>query len=173
LNIANYDVIIKAVENTLLVMITVFTDFILWERSDEIMKTEEGTIISIDEVGLAEVKVGRHSDCIACGACPGAENIVVKATNPIHGKVGDRVTFEVRETNVVIGAFVCFIMPLLVAAIGVFVGRWVSTPLGYDIVQAEIIGGIVAFLIALVGVKMYDRFLSDKESSKPKIVSIL
>ena len=72
-----------------------------------------------------------------------------------------------------IGAFVCFIMPLVVAAIGVFIGRWVSTPLGYDIVQSEIIGGIVAFLIALVGVKMYDRSISDKESSKPKIISIL
>ncbi|MGE1062705.1 SoxR reducing system RseC family protein [Megasphaera paucivorans] len=137
------------------------------------MKTEEGTITSIDESGIAEVKVGRHSDCIACGACPGAENIIVKATNPIHAKVGDRVTFEVREANIVIGAFVCFIMPLVVAAIGVFIGRWVSIPLGYDIVQSEIIGGIVAFLIALVGVKMYDRSISDKESSKPKIISIL
>ena len=93
MNIAKYDVIIKTVENTLLVMIMVFIHFILWERSDEIMKTEEGTITSIDESGIAEVKVGRHSDCIACGACPGAENIIVKATNPIHAKVGDLVTF--------------------------------------------------------------------------------
>ena len=33
------------------------------------MKIEEGTIISIKEQGTAEIKVGRHSDCIACGAC--------------------------------------------------------------------------------------------------------
>lgn len=137
------------------------------------MKTEEGTITAIMDGGLAEVKVGRHSDCIACGACPGAEHITVTAINTLNAKVGQRVTFEVREVNVVIGAFVCFIMPLLVAAIGVFFGRWVSTPLGYDIVQSEIIGGITAFLLALVGVKLYDRSLTNKESAKPKIISIL
>ena len=32
------------------------------------MKIEEGTIIAIKEAGSAEIKVGRHSDCIACGA---------------------------------------------------------------------------------------------------------
>ena len=137
------------------------------------MKLEQGTITAILGDGLAEVKVGRHSDCMACGACPGAENIVVTAINTVNAEVGQRVEFEVREVNIVIGAFVCFIMPLIVAAIGVFIGRWVSTPMGYDIVQSEIIGGIVAFLIALVGVKLFDRSLSSKENSKPKIVSII
>ena len=47
------------------------------------MKIEEGTIISIKEKGTAEIKVGRHSDCIACGACEGAENIVVTAVDPL------------------------------------------------------------------------------------------
>ena len=82
------------------------------------MKIEEGTILSIEEDGLAEVKVGRHSDCMACGACPGAEHIVVKALNPIGAEVGQHVKFEVREVNIVIGAFVCFIMPLIVAGLG-------------------------------------------------------
>ena len=143
------------------------------ERCGDFMKTEQGTVTAILQDNLAEVKVGRHSDCMACGACPGAENIVVTAINELHAKVGQRVEFEVREVNIVIGAFVCFIMPLIVAAIGVFVGRWVSTPLGFDIVQSEIVGGIAAFLIALVGVKLFDRSLSNKENAKPKIISIL
>ena len=50
------------------------------------MKIEEGTIISIKEKGTAEIKVGRHSDCIACGACEGAENIVVTAVDPLGVK---------------------------------------------------------------------------------------
>ena len=37
------------------------------ERRDD-MKIEEGSVIKVHENGLAEVKVGRHSDCIACGA---------------------------------------------------------------------------------------------------------
>ena len=78
------------------------------------MKIEEGTIISIKEKGTAEIKVGRHSDCIACGACEGAENIVVTAVDPLGVKVGQHVKFEFRDVNIVIGAFICFVMPLLV-----------------------------------------------------------
>jgi sigma-E factor negative regulatory protein RseC len=137
------------------------------------MKTEEGIVTAVKDDGLAEVKVGRHSDCIACGACPGAENITVTARNGVGAAVGQRVTFEVREVNIVVGAFVCFIMPLLIAALGVFLGRWVSNPLGYDIVQAEIAGGVVGFLVGALGVKVFDKSLSKKEESKPNIVSIL
>ena len=137
------------------------------------MKTEEGSVIALADDGMAEVKVGRHSDCIACGACPGAENITVLAHNTIGAKVGQRVEFEVREVNVVIGAFVCFIMPLIIAALGVFFGRWVSNPMGYDMIQAEIAGGIVGFLIGVVGVKLFDRSLSKAENSKSNITAII
>ena len=48
------------------------------------MKIEEGTIISIKEKGTAEIKVGRHSDCIACGAC--AEECPVSCISEKDGK---------------------------------------------------------------------------------------
>ena len=44
------------------------------------MKVEEGTVVSVFADGSAEVKVGRHSDCIACGACEGAKDIVIRLT---------------------------------------------------------------------------------------------
>ena len=47
------------------------------------MKVEEGTVVSVFADGSAEVKVGRHSDCIACGACEGAKDIVVTAVNKV------------------------------------------------------------------------------------------
>ena len=56
-----------------------------------LMKIEEGTIVSILEDGTAEVKVGRHSDCIACGACDGASDIVVTALNPVNAQEGQHV----------------------------------------------------------------------------------
>ena len=55
------------------------------------MKIEEGTIVGINDNGLADVKVGRHSDCMACGACDGAQNIVVQALNPVGAEVGQQV----------------------------------------------------------------------------------
>ncbi|MCI1247729.1 MAG: SoxR reducing system RseC family protein [Megasphaera sp.] len=136
------------------------------------MKTEEGTILSIGEDGLAEIKVGRHSDCIACGACAGSENIVIKALNPIGAKVGQHVKFEVREVNIVIGAFVCFVMPLLVAAAGAFAGYWYSTIQNVDYVQYASIGGIAGFLLGAVGVKLFDRSLTNDVNAKPKVTEV-
>ena len=129
------------------------------------MKIEEGTIISIKEKGTAEIKVGRHSDCIACGACEGAENIVVTA-------VDQHVKFEFRDVNIVIGAFICFVMPLLVCAAGAFAGHFLALAQGFDTVQTAVIGGIIGFLIGAVGVKLFDRSLSKAENSKPKIIEI-
>lgn len=136
------------------------------------MKIEEGTILSIEEDGLAEVKVGRHSDCMACGACPGAEHIVVKALNPIGAKVGQHVKFEVREVNIVIGAFVCFIMPLIIAAVGALLGHWVGISQAMDATQAAIVGGIIGFIIGVVGVKLFDRSLTNDINAKPKIIEV-
>lgn len=136
------------------------------------MKIEEGHILAIDDNGLAEVKVGRHTDCIACGACPGVENIVVKAVNPIGAKVGQHVKFEVRESNIVMAAFVCFIMPLLVAAAGALGGHWLAVFNNIDTVQMAVIGGIIGFVIGVIGVKLFDRSLTNDMNAKPKITEI-
>ena len=137
------------------------------------MKIEEGTVVGLKDDGLVDVKVGRHSDCIACGACDGAENIVVQALNTVGAKVGQHVKFEMREVNIVIGAFVCFIMPLLVAAAGVFICRAIALSQSMDVVNWEIAGGIIGFLIGVVGVKLFDRKLTNDANAKPKIIEVV
>ena len=78
-----------------------------------------------------------------------------------------------REVNIVIGAFVCFIMPLLVAAAGVFIGRLVAQSQAMDVVNLEIAGGIIGFLIGVVGVKLFDRKITNDANARPKIVEVV
>lgn len=137
------------------------------------MKVEEGTVVSVFADGSAEVKVGRHSDCIACGACEGAKDIVVTAVNKVNAKEGQHVKFEFHDTNIVVGAFICFVMPLLLAAAGAIIGYFVSGSFGTDPVRSEVVGAIVAFCIGLGGVKYFDRSLSKSEKSKPKVIEII
>lgn len=137
------------------------------------MKVEEGTVVSVFADGSAEVKVGRHSDCIACGACEGAKDIVVTAVNKVNAKEGQHVKFEFHDTNIVVGAFICFVMPLLLAAAGAIIGYFVSGSCGTDAVRSEVVGAIVAFCIGLGGVKYFDRSLSKSEKSKPKVIEII
>ena len=114
------------------------------------MKVEEGTVVSVFADGSAEVKVGRHSDCIACGACEGAKDIVVTAVNKVNAKEGQHVKFEFHDTNIVVGAFICFVMPLLLAAAGAIIGYFVSGSFGTDAVRSEVVGAIVAWVVSSI-----------------------
>jgi sigma-E factor negative regulatory protein RseC len=60
------------------------------------MKTEQGLVIDVAN-GEAKIRVGRHSDCKNCGACPGNDSVIVCADNKIGAKPGQRVAFEVKE----------------------------------------------------------------------------
>ena len=136
------------------------------------MKIEEGLIIEVVD-NIAKVKVGRHSDCSNCGACPGSNSVIIDANNKIGAKLGQRVEFEVKETNVLSGAFIVFVMPIIVAFIGVLCGRFLATYIDANINTFQIAGGIIAFLLSLVFIKLFDKAATLSEESKPVIIRIL
>ena len=136
------------------------------------MKTEQGLVIEvIDDV--AKIKVGRHSDCSNCGACPGNDSVIISANNKIGAKVGQRVDFEVKEVNVLIGAFVVFVLPLIAAFVGVLLGRLIGKYIGSNINVFQIVGGIIAFLLSMIFVKLFDKSATGSEKSQPTIIRIL
>lgn len=136
------------------------------------MKTEQGLVIEV--VGkTARIQVGRHNDCTSCGACPSSQHIIITANNDIGAKVGQRVTFEQKEVNILQGAFMVFAMPIIAAFIGAILGKFIGESCGYDLTYATVVGGSVLFLLSLAGVKLFDRAVGRDQSTKPVIVSIL
>ena len=136
------------------------------------MKTEQGLVIEvIDQV--AKIKVGRHNDCKNCGACPGDDSVIISANNKIGAKLGQRVVFEVKEESVLKAAFVVFILPLITASIGVLLGSVVGKYIGYSIHIFQIAGGIIAFVVAMIIVKLFDRATTANYKSQPIIISIV
>ena len=136
------------------------------------MKTEQGTVIEVID-NVAKIKVGRHSDCSNCGACPGDNSIIITANNEIGAKVGQRVAFEVKEANVLIGAFAVFVLPLIAAFVGVLLGRLIGQYTGSNINVFQITGGIITFLLSMVLVKLFDISATGNEKSQPTIINIL
>ncbi len=84
------------------------------------VKEEEGIIIEIFENNIAKVKVGRHNECKNCGACPGDSSVVIEAKNLLGAKTGQRIAFEMKETNMLMAAFVVYIAPLIASCIRCF-----------------------------------------------------
>lgn len=136
------------------------------------MKTEQGIVIEVID-NVAKIKVGRHSDCSNCGGCPGTDSIIISANNKIGATVGQRVVFDVKEVNVLRGAFIVFILPLIAIFIGVLVGGGIGKYIGSNIHIFQIAGGIIAFLLSIIFVKLFDKAATTSEKSKPEILRIL
>jgi len=136
------------------------------------MKTEQGLVIEV--VGnSARIKVGRHSDCKNCGACPGSESLILEANNEIGAKPGQRIILEIKETNVLRAAFIVFILPLIALFIGVMLGGIIGQYIGVNKFMFQVIGGVVIFALSIVVVKYFDKASAANEKSKPVIIRIL
>lgn len=136
------------------------------------MKTEQGLVIEVSN-NLAKIKVGRHNDCSNCGACPGNDSVIINANDKVGVKVGDRVAFEVKEVNVLRGAFIVFVLPLIAAFVGVLLGSFIGKYSESNINVFQITGGIIAFLLSMIFIKLFDRATTANEKSQPEIIRIL
>ena len=136
------------------------------------MKQEQGIVL--ETIGeMAKVRIGRHEECGSCGACAGARQVVVDTVNPLGAEVGQRVRFEFREENVLTGAFVVFVLPLILGAVGAVIGHLVAPVLEADGSLPYVLGALVFFLLALVLVRKFDRRAAKNQALKPVIVEIL
>jgi sigma-E factor negative regulatory protein RseC len=99
--------------------------------------------------------------------------VVVDAVNPLGAAAGQRVRFEFREEQVLTGAFVVFILPLLMGGVGAVIGHFMAPVLDASGSLPYVLGALVFFLLALVLVKLFDKRATQKQEAKPVIVEII
>lgn len=135
-------------------------------------KEEDGIIIETLKENMAKVKMGRHNECKNCGACPGDNTLIIEAQNLIGAKAGQRVILEVKETNMLLAAFVVYILPLLAILAGILIGYEIASKLAYSVQEFEIGGGIVAFILSAFNIKVFDKLAHNSEKMQPTITRI-
>ncbi|MCB2296461.1 SoxR reducing system RseC family protein [Clostridium tagluense] len=137
------------------------------------VKEEEGIIIEILEGDMAKVKVGRHGECKNCGACPGDSALIIEAQNLIGAKAGQRVAFEMKETNMLMAAFVVYIVPLIAILLGVIAGQAIAMKFGYSVRGFQIVGGTLTFILSILNIKIFDKFAHNNKKMQPVITRSL
>lgn len=135
-------------------------------------KEEDGIIIENLRENIAKVKMGRHNECKNCGACPGDNTLIIEAQNLIGAKAGQRVILEVKETNMLLAAFVVYILPLLAILAGILIGYEIALKLACSVQEFEIGGGIVAFILSALNIKVFDKLAHNSEKMQPTITRI-
>jgi sigma-E factor negative regulatory protein RseC len=137
------------------------------------VKDEQGLIIELLENNIAKVKVGRHNECKNCGACPGDNSLVIEAKNPIGAKAGQRISFQMKDTNMLMAAFVVYIVPLVAVVIGVVVGQIIAKGFGYSIRGFQIGGGVITFILSMINIKWFEKYAHNNDKMQPVITRTL
>jgi len=138
-----------------------------------VVKEEEGIIIEISQNNIAKVKVGRHNECKNCGACPGDSSVVIEAKNLLGAKKGQRIAFVVKETNMLMAAFVVYIAPLILVTLGIIVGQVIAGKFGFSVRGFQIGGGILTFIVSIINIKIFDKYAHNNDKMQPVITQIL
>jgi len=129
-------------------------------------KLIEGVVIETNGES-AKVRCSVHSDCENCGVCPGSNAMIIDVTDELGAQVGQQVLIESKETNMLLAAFMIFVLPLLVIGLGIFLGYYLSYQLMISTTLLMILGGLIFGGLAIYFVKRLDRSL---QSEKPTII---
>lgn len=136
------------------------------------MNKQEGIVVAIADEMMAKVKMSRHNDCESCGACPGNNAIILEVRNPIQAQPGQRVEVEVRSDDMLLAAFIVFLLPLAAAFAGTWGGQYLAERLGYDVLVMQVSGGGIAFLLAIAYIRYFDR-AARSAARQPVITRVL
>lgn len=124
------------------------------------MRFGEGFVEEIKDNGLAKVRVSRDSLYVACSVCAAADHVKLLAYNSIGAAEGDHVRYEVDDSHLISGAFVCFILPVAMLLI-----------IGHT--AGAVVGGIAGLIVSALAVRKYDRSLSRIIDTKANILSVI
>ncbi|WP_123054627.1 SoxR reducing system RseC family protein [Clostridium sp. JN-1] len=69
-----------------------------------------------------------------------------------------------KETNMLLAAFMLFILPIAAIFLGVFLGGYIAESLNKSIYVFRIAGGVIGFVLSVITMKVFDKktVVSDK-----------
>lgn len=145
------------------------------------MITENAIVVSIDN-NQTWIETQRKSACGQCSANKGCGTSVlskvignkltkIKAINNINAQVGDEVVIGLNEQSLLKGAFVVYMLPLILLFLFSFVGQLVSDNL---LIQNNefliILFAVTGFYLGMRKVKSFSTSIAKNEKYQPIIL---
>ncbi len=139
----------------------------------------------VDQTGhqRALVRVRQHLSCAKCGKCGGTffgdpgkrmDNLV-EVLNPIGAGKGALVRLEARPSEMILAAFLLYILPLLALLAGLFTGRNLAASQGFSghpDLWGAILGGVLMVVVFAV-LKAKDAQFSSSKRFKAVITAVV
>lgn len=141
---------------------------------------EEGLVVEVHPGGsVAKVKIQRRAMCESCGKCGlmsrGITDIVVTARNDARAEAGERVVVELPARDVLVSAFIVYMVPLIAALAGWILGGLLHTATFQSEVlfskqNVEIATALVFFMCSFGLIRYCDRKAAKSGRFLPSIV---
>lgn len=140
---------------------------------------KEALVVAVDEQEV-RLRYTRHSACRKCGAClvfgnSGGEQEIVLPRNQLALAKGDRVVIGLKNSSLLKASFLVYALPLLLFLLGYLGGTRGATFLLGE-ASAEVgglVGGVLALVLAYVGLNRYDQRLRRTANYQPYIARVL
>ena len=142
------------------------------EQIGIVIKTEPGNYAQV----LADRKSscgGCHSNPDACLSCLTSAKIESRVANPVNAHAGDLVKIRLSSTNLLTGAAILYLLPIIGILLGAFAGVLVSTAFGLTQIIGSIGGAVTGLIVGYAAVITLDRNPSIRRRMMPTITTIV
>jgi len=139
-----------------------------------------GIVIKTEPGNYAQVVADRKGACGGCQSTPGgcrsclaSAKIESRVANPVNAEVGDLVKIRLSSTNLLTGAAILYLLPIVGMLMGAFAGGLASTAFGLTEIIGSIGGAITGLIVGYTAVITLDRSPSIRRRMMPIITTIV
>ena len=144
-----------------------------------------GMVIGNEADGRARIVIDRKGACDGChggeggshgGSChtclssSKTESLVV---NSVGARIGDIVRVSMESGNLLTGAALLYILPILTLLGGALLGLAQSATLGWDATNATVLGAAAGLAVGFVALMILDRTSWVRRRLAPRITAVL
>lgn len=141
-----------------------------------------GQVIELKDKQKAIVRVRPNLSCENCGRCGGFfgdpeknRDELVEVDNPIGAGKGELVRLEARATEVLLAAFMLYLLPLAALLVGLFAGRSIALSQGLtgSADMWGLITGFASMVVLFLVLRLNEKRLAKGKRFKAAIAEVV
>lgn len=90
----------------------------------------------------------------------------IKEQKETNSNDNNKLQGEKKNTNMLVAAFMMFILPIISVFLGAFIGGYIGKYIGFNIKIFQVVGGIVGFVVSAIVIKLFDKSSKADENAE-------
>jgi sigma-E factor negative regulatory protein RseC len=144
------------------------------------MSERIGIVVENESGGFARIVTNRSSACsgchtgsAGCGSCLANSKLVSLVADPVGAKPGDMVQVELNSKDLLKGAAVLYLLPVITLLAGALSGPAVISYLKWGQTTGGILGALLGLAIGFLLMKRIDRSRWARRKLVPSITAVI